>query len=301
MADRGTPLIDGPLIDVHAHFHYEGCGRANWRAIDAARFRAGARIGITWHVGSILGSWGAASPTYFQSPADTVAGNDAMLAVQREHADRVRAYAAVNPNDTASALAELSRCVRLGAVGVKLAAARRASDPRLDPIAEFAAEHALPVLHHIWQHRRRDVPGQDISDGADLATLAERHPSVAFILAHIGGGGDYAHTFAAVRDVPNIYLDLSGSGVDRGMLDDALDAVGSERLVWGADLTLETGLAKLWALEVVGLDGEALADVRWRNAVRIFPTGAFPGLEASARGGRSAAASGTSTTQPGAA
>ena len=74
-----------------------------------------------------------------------------------------------------------------------------------------------------------------------------------------------------MRDIPNVYLDLSGSGIDRGMLDDALAAVGPQRLVWGADLTLETGLAKLWALEVIGLDADALADVRWRNAARIFP------------------------------
>src|SRR6185436_16756600 len=105
----------------------------------------------------------------------------------------------------------------------------------------------------IWQHRRRHWPTQDISDGGDLGLLAARHPNVSFILAHIGGGGDYQHTFAAVRDIPNVYLDLSGSGADRGMLDSAVEAVGATRLVWGADLTLETGLAKLWALEVIGL------------------------------------------------
>lgn len=289
---------NSPLIDVHAHFHFDGCGRANWQQVDAARLRAGERIGITWHIGSILGSWGAGSPTYFQSPADTEAGNDAMLAVQRAHPGRVRCYAAVNPNDTAFALAELSRCVAKGAIGLKLAAARRASDARLDPIAEFAAEHGLPVLHHIWQHRRRDVPGQDISDGADLAVLASRHPAVSFILAHIGGGGDHAHTFAAVRDVPNVYLDLSGSGVDRGMLDDALAAVGPSRLVWGADLTLETGLAKLWALEVIGLDGDALADIRWRTAARIFPRDSFPGLDDAARTGSESRDRPTSAAAP---
>jgi predicted TIM-barrel fold metal-dependent hydrolase len=79
-----------------------------------------------------------------------------------------------------------------------------------------------------------------------------------------------------VRDVPNIFLDLSGSGVDRGMLDDAYAAVGAQRLLWGADITLCTGLAKLWALEVIGLTSDELADVRWRNAARIFPPGAFP-------------------------
>ncbi|MEP7381509.1 MAG: amidohydrolase family protein [Gemmatimonadota bacterium] len=267
-----------PLIDVHAHFFHPGTPRADWAQLNASRLEAGQRIGITYHVASVLGSWGATSPTYFQSPADTATGNDVMLDVQSAHSDCVRSYVAVNPNDTEVALAEIDRCVARGAVGVKLAAARRCDDPLLDPVVRRAGELQLPVLHHIWQHRRRHWPSQDISDGADLAALARRHPEVPFILAHIGGGGDYAHTFAAVRDVPNVHLDLSGSGIDRGMLDEALAAVGSARLVWGADITLCTGLAKLWALDALGLDEHALADIRWRNAVRLFPRGAFPAL-----------------------
>jgi hypothetical protein len=81
-----------------------------------------------------------------------------------------------------------------------------------------------------------------------------------------------------LRDVPNVFLELSGSGVDRGMLDDALLAVGPRRLLWGADITLCTGLAKLWALEVIGLSADDLADIRWRNASRIFPASAFGAL-----------------------
>ena len=265
----------GPLIDVHAHFFFDGCGRGDWDALNRSRFRGGDRMGITVHIASILGSWGRFSPTYFASPADTTLGNDAMRAIATAHADRVRWYAAVNPNDTTHALAEIDRCVAAGAIGVKLAAARRADDPLLDPVADRAAAGGLPILHHIWQHRRRHWPSQDASDGADLARLASRHPSATFILAHIGGGGDYRHTFAAVSDVPNIYLDLSGSGVDRGMLDDAYAAVGASRLLWGADITLCTGLAKLWALEVIGLTSDEMADVKWRNAERIFPAGAF--------------------------
>jgi len=267
-----------PLIDIHAHFYYDGAGRANWRDLNASRLSAGQRIGITYHVASILGSWGATSPTYFQSPADSVRGNDAMRAFACAHADCVEWYVAVNPNDERGAVDEIERGVAAGAVGLKLAAARRADDALLDDLCACAKVHNLPVLHHIWQHRRRHWPGQDISDGFDLSLLASRHPDVAFILAHIGGGGDYQHTFAAVRGTPNVYLDLSGSGADRGMLDGALEAVGAQRMVWGADLTLETGLAKLWALEVIGLSANDLAAIRWRNARRIFPERAFPSL-----------------------
>jgi len=82
------------------------------------------------------------------------------------------------------------------------------------------------------------------------------------------------HSLAAVRDVPNVYVDLSGSGVDGGMLEACVAAVSPERLLWGADLTLDTGWAKLRYLERL-LDRDALELVQWKNAARIFPRGAF--------------------------
>lgn len=279
MSERRTPLAGAePLIDVHAHFLHALTGRKDWQAPNRARLRAGERMGITVHVASTLGSWGHTSPTYFPSPRDLTVGNDAMLALAEQEGERVRVYVAVNPNDTSHALAEIERCVARGAVGIKLAASRRADDPLLDPICDRASARGLPILHHIWQYRRQEWPGQEASDGVELGRLAARHPAVQFILAHIGGGGDYAHTFAAVRDLPNVHLDLSGSGVDRGMLDGALAAVGARRLLWGCDVTMETGLAKLRALAVIGLGADELADVRWRNAARIFPRGSFPAL-----------------------
>jgi hypothetical protein len=43
---------------------------------------------------------------------------------------------------------------------------------------------------------------------------------------------------------------------------------------------METGLAKLRALEVLGLRADELADIRWRNATRLFPPHSFPTLDA---------------------
>lgn len=266
-----------PLVDAHAHFLHAGCGRADWRDVNEARMRAGRAMGITCHVASVLGTFGHTSPTYFPSPADVSVGNDAALALCEAHGPLVRMLVALNPNYSAHALDEIERCVARGAVGLKLLASRRCDDPLLDPICERAAAHRLPILHHIWQHRRREWPNQEISDGADLARLARRHPTVTFILAHIGGGGDYHHTYAAIRDVPNIVADLSGSGVDRGMLDDAVGALGSQRLLWACDITMETGLAKLRALENTGLSSlDDIRDIRWRNATRIFRLASRP-------------------------
>jgi len=264
------------LIDVHAHFYHERTPRADWRERNASRLRAGERIGITIHVASVLGSFGRTSPTYFPSPADVVDGNDRLLALQRAHPTRIRGLACVNPNYTEHAVAEIARCLDAGMIGVKLAASRRADDPLLDPVCAAAQARGVPVLQHIWQHRRRDWPGQEASDAVELCRLARRHPEAHFILAHIGGGGDWRHSLPVLRDVPNVLVDLSGSGVDGGMLEACLEAAGIERLLWGSDLTMDTGWAKLRYLERM-LGRDEIEMVRWKNAARIFPRGAFPG------------------------
>ena len=263
------------LIDVHAHFLHARTPRADWRERNVSRLTAGAKIGISVHIASILGSWGLTSPIYFPSPRDVTVGNDALLALQREHSDAIRGYVCVNPNYTAHARAEIVRGLDAGMIGIKLAASRRADDRLLDPIADLARERRVPILQHIWQHRRHDWPGQEASDAAELCTLARRHPEVAFILAHIGGGGDWLHSLHAVRAVNNVYVDLSGSGVDGGMLEACVASVGVSRLLWGTDLTMDTGWAKLRYLELL-LTKEELALVRWKNAARIFPPGALP-------------------------
>jgi hypothetical protein len=180
----------------------------------------------------------------------------------------------VNPNFRAHAESELERCLDAGMIGIKLAASRRANDPLLDPICRIAASRGVPVLHHIWQHRQREYVGQEASDAVELGQLAARHPKVNFLLAHIGGGGDWIYSLAAVRRLQNVFVDLSGSGVDGGMLEACIDAVGVGRLLWGCDLTIDTGWAKLRYLEHL-LSASDLELVRWRNAARIFPRPAF--------------------------
>jgi predicted TIM-barrel fold metal-dependent hydrolase len=54
------------------------------------------------------------------------------------------------------------------------------------------------------------------------------------------------------------------------MLELCLECVGAERLVWGCDVTMDTGWAKLRALEAMGLSPEALEGIRWKTAARLF-------------------------------
>ena len=265
------------LIDVHAHFYTELSGRSDWRDLNARRLAAGDRIGITAHVGSILGTWGARSPTYFPSRDDVHHANERMLQIQQAASGKVFGYCLVNPNYPEHAAEQITRWLDEGMIGIKLAASRRANDPLLDPIAQMAAERGVPILHHVWQHRRQDWPGQEASDAVELAALAGRHPDAKFILAHLGGGGDWHHSLRAVVEPGNIWIDLSGSGSDVGMIESAIEAVGLQRLVWGTDLTMDTGWGKLMYLESLDVSIQDRQLVRHRNARDIFPAGVFDG------------------------
>ena len=262
------------LIDVHAHFYTELSNRADWQLLNQARLDAGRTIGVTAHIASILGTWGARSPTYFPSPDDVTHANDRMVELAGEH-ENVFGYCVVNPNFTDHALGEIRTRRDQGLIGVKLAASRRADDALLDPIAELAAEFGLPLLQHVWHNRRRDWPGQEASDAVELRALAERNPNARFILAHLGGGGDWAHSLRAIRDVPNIWVDLSGSGVDLDMLHHAVIDLGADRLLWGGDLTMDTAWGKLRYLERMGLGTSDIELITNGNARSIFPEGCF--------------------------
>jgi predicted TIM-barrel fold metal-dependent hydrolase len=261
------------LTDVHAHFLTEFSGRSDWRALNSARLEAGERIGITIHVASILGSWGARSPVYFPSPDDVARANDALIELMQAHRE-IRGYCVVNPNFVEHAMNEIALRIDQGMIGIKLAASRRADDFLLDPIARLAGQLSVPILHHVWHHRRKDWPGQEASDAMELALLAERHPETRFILAHLGGGGDWAHSLRAVRETPNIWIDLSGSGIDVDMVDRAWDVLGASRLLWGSDITMDTAWGKLRYLEVSGATTSELDLIRFGNARQIFPEGA---------------------------
>ena len=221
-------------------------------------------------------------PRIFRRHPNVTSGNDAMLALQDAHPDRIRCYVIVNPNDTAHAREEIERCVGRGAVGIKLAASRRADDALLDPIAEEASKRGLPVLHHIWQHRTREWPGQEISDGADLGRLA-RAPSARVVHprahrrrrrlgAQLRGGAPTSRTSSSIS--PGA-ASIAGCSISRTPRWARRACSGGATSRWRRDSRSCARSRRS------GLNDDELEEVRWRNAARIFPHNALPGIPTS--------------------
>ncbi|HEV2125277.1 MAG TPA: amidohydrolase family protein [Chloroflexota bacterium] len=235
----GAAPEDVPVWDCHVHIYDDPGGARGRRLLEAAQ-----RLGIEKLFASRL--WADNRVPATATPDDFRRCNRAVEGWRDQHPDTFIGYCFVSCTYPDEAERELEECVeQRGFRGLKLYAATRYDDPRVLPVVARAAGYGIPVLLHVCQHRTHELPGQYVSDGREVAYLAERLPHAKLILAHMSGGGDWAYSMKAVRPYPNVFLDISGSSVDAGMIEEAIEHVGAERILFGTDSSMCEGVGKL--------------------------------------------------------
>ncbi|MGI6082868.1 MAG: amidohydrolase family protein [Limnochordia bacterium] len=176
------------------------------------------------------------------------AGNDAVLAAMRRYPQRIRGLCFVVPGYFREACAEIERCLDAGMIGVKLYHQYKINDPAVWPVIELCTERQIPILMHAGCLTDPQVKAEQprLSHGGDFAEVSQRYPDTLFIMAHIGGGGDWEWTLRALRDSsPNVYVDVSGSNLDDGQVEFAVAELGAERILFGTDGTMAGCVGKV--------------------------------------------------------
>jgi uncharacterized protein len=249
--------------DSHVHLYDDPGGARGRRLLEAAE-----RLGIQKLFASRL--WASNRVPATATPEDFRHCNRAVEGWIDLHPERFFGYCFVSCTYPEEAERELEECVeQRGFKGLKLYAATRYDDPRVLPIVARAAAYGIPALLHIGQHRTHEAPGQYVSDGREVAYLAERLPHAALILAHLGGGGDWGFSMKAVRPYPNVFLDISGSGVDAGVVETAYQLAGAGRLLFGTDSSMCEGVGKLHG---AAIPDEAKRQIWGANLQRLLAT-----------------------------
>jgi uncharacterized protein len=153
------------------------------------------------------------------------AANDRTLAYAARSNGRLIPFLRLDLNE--SPLDEARRCLAAGARGIKLhprAQKFTATDERLGPVFEIAAEHRLPILIH----GGRGLP----PIAAGLRALVDRYPEATLIIAH-GGIADLADLARAMAGRKGVLFDTSTwSPVD---LLDVYRQVPPEQIVYASD------------------------------------------------------------------
>ena len=153
------------------------------------------------------------------------AGNDRTLAFAERSQGRMIPFVRLALDE--EPIAEATRCLDLGARGIKLhprAQKFLLDDERLTPVFALAAERSVPILIH---------GGRGLPPIADhLHRLVDAYPEAQLIIAH-AGIADMANLTARFAGVPGVFFDTSTwSAVD---LLDFYRQVAPEQVVWASD------------------------------------------------------------------
>src|SRR5688500_14657144 len=223
--------------------HVNGAGQNFGCPVDAV-VDAADRLGIDQLACSIPITGGR-----WATPDEVRACNDGMFEAMRRHPTRILGYCFLNPGYGREALGELERCVvREGMIGVKLYNQYKINDPVVFPLIERTIELGVPVLSHAGRLiTAADIAQQPLTSHAgDFVDVSRRFPEAMIIHGHIAGGGDWQWTLKVLRDAPaSIYLDISGSVMDAGLLERCIRDFSVNRLLFATDMTMEGNVARV--------------------------------------------------------
>lgn len=201
-----------------------------------------------------------AFPTFANAP-----DNEGLARLAEANPETVIPFAWVNPHLGESAVAEARHLIRArGFRGLKFHSLLHAffpNRPLLDPFMMLAAEEGVPVLFHSG-HGMQSLPWQ-------IAEVAEAWPSVPVVMDHMGlqlGWVDDAIRLA--EKVPNLVLGTTAMPFHL-KIREAVDRVGSGRVVWGSDAPSIHPRVELLRVRVAGLTAEQEADVLGNTILRL--------------------------------
>ncbi|NKB48674.1 MAG: amidohydrolase family protein [Alphaproteobacteria bacterium] len=230
--------------------------------------------------------------------------NDEMAAGQAAFPDRIRWFASLPWEYPDAALAELDRCVKLGAVGVMCVAhigERHLIDPLFAPVWQELHRRAFPVLVHPtaplgakavnYGFERILMPAAGFMYDTTIAIARmaidgffERFSDIKIIVSHGGGyipfvngrvdmffGLETLAKFDILKLPSDYFAQLYYDAIvyDEAALQLVIDVGGPDKVMFGTDLPMPADVGKLFGL----LDGRPageVAAIRGDNAVRVF-------------------------------
>src|SRR5690606_23053257 len=155
------------------------------------------------------------APGSVGTPEEFISCNNLILESMKKHPDRFIGQPTINPTYPKESMEELKRCMDQGMVGLKLYNHVKINDPLFYPIIEKYIDLKMIILMHVGIGRARvefnPREPENVTIPEYFVDVSKRYPEAMFQLAHIGGGIDWLNACKAVKHLPNVYIDASGS------------------------------------------------------------------------------------------
>ncbi len=220
---------------------------------------------------------------YWQRQSTCDEQNAWMADWQKQHPDRLRAFAAVNASACNEAIKSTRRWLQEGFVGIgellDAVQGYRYADDCFYQLACLAREFNVPFNLHVTDPKLDDRPGMQTTPLGNFTQLATALPDNNFILAHLGGGLPWRSETALPA---NLYFDTAAVPLiyENECYCQAIDGVGSDRILFGTDYPLrvfprldqQPGFQRMVGeLEDLDLTAKELSALSGGNLKKLLP------------------------------
>ncbi len=193
-------------------------------------------------------------------------GNRLLSKIIRNHPGKIFGYTTVNLNYYEESIGEMKKYLNSnsGFVGVKvhpLLNRRRFDTPEGYKIAEQAALMGIPILIHTFN--------SDLESPLHAAEVARKVSGVKIILAHMGGF-EWLDGIQTALECENLWLEICSTANEPAKIEEAVRAVGAERILFGTDSTLFVPDYSWGMLQDADISGHQRTLIAGLNAGRLF-------------------------------
>lgn len=104
-----------------------------------------------------------------------------------------------------------------------------------------------------------------------VEAIADNIKGIKLVVAHLDAYGLYERQLALIKKHENVYADLSAYGAEReGMIADAVNRVGSEKILYGSDFPGYSVSKFINAVEKADVSTADKENILYRNAKRLL-------------------------------
>jgi len=191
--------------------------------------------------------------------------NDTVIKAVQKYPDRIIGYGYINPRDP-GALDEVHRCLGdLKMKGIKFHSWKHGYYPdnciQLHDVIDAIEPYNVPILTHTGT--------ASLSLPQQWAVVAESHPGVRFVFAHIGYYDFGYGCVERAKRLPNIYVETSGQH-EIPVIEKALRDLGPQRIIFGTDWPYKYIASEMEKFHALDLNDEQKQLIFHENAKKLW-------------------------------
>lgn len=248
------------IFDAHLHTPSENGEIFQWNLVTR---NMGEFVAYLDKCGVRRGVISAARSNTALTPKDYRAGNREVAKYAERYKGRFRPSCVITPSRIDEALREIEEChsqfgFRWLGEFCNYMTGYKYDTPEWAQVMQLAARISVVIQIH--------------TTAPEMRYLAERFPNNTIVFPHFGGSKkDIDERFGIVAAHKNCSIDVSGSGIERvGILEKAVKEIGSERVLYGSDFTINEPSAVIARIDNAFLTPTDRENILFRNVERLL-------------------------------